>query len=229
MKAHLLVPVLAIAFAVIGLTVWVDTTAWPTMPVTRQASPPATPPTGLHGSPRCAAVSTKPDAAPGSSVRTTEAELFQAIVRLRTPQGPGGSLVVEVASLPIIPFRVPEDHGFLAALPADLKARVLSGASDCFQLTADRFPPNTRLLPLTEIRGVASGRTDWPGFRARFDGAKMWFAFSRALLGKDGRDAVVFYERQCDGLCGEAEWVWFTRSAADQPWKVAKEVWSWIS
>src|SRR6188768_398658 len=42
---------------------------------------------------------------------------------------------------------------------------------------------------------------------------------SPAVLSGDGRHAVVFYERTCPGRCGEAEWVWFTRTGADQPWR----------
>jgi hypothetical protein len=165
-----------------------------------------------------------------SDVRRTEADLYAAIVRLRMPDRASPPLVVEAVSIPAPPFFLRDDHGLLDALPQDLKARVVRGAPECLQLTSDRFPTGTRLVPLAEIRqGVTRGRADWPSFRARFDGAHMWFGFSRALLGVDGRNAVVFYERQCDGLCGEGEWVWFQRTSPSDPWRVMKEVWRWIS
>jgi len=58
---------------------------------------------------------------------------------------------------------------------------------------------------------------------------RMWFAFSRALISADRRDAVVFYERPCSARCGEAEWVSFHRETTLATWRVIKEAWNWIS
>lgn len=137
---------------------------------------------------------------------------------------------MEAVSIPILPMRVNRDQSLVDSVPEELKAGIRDGVSACFDQTADRFPPGTYLVPLGQIRqGVTKGRANWPSVAARFGGVHMWFAFSRALVTMDRRDAVVFYERQCDGLCGEAEWVWFHRDRLDEAWRITKEVWNWIS
>lgn len=199
--------------------------ASPAVPVVARARQSA-----FRGSPRCAVIAGQPTGPAAPDARRTESDLYAAIVTLRTAPRSLPVLVVESTSLPIPPLRLTDDQGFLDALPADLRSRVREGVPECGPLGADRFPDGTRLLSLAEIRGEpARGRADWPAFTARFEGVHMWFAFSRALVSGEGRDAVVFYERPCDGRCGEAEWVWFHRTGADQPWRVMKELWSWIS
>ena len=179
-------------------------------------------------SPRCAQISKTPDAPTGSDLRAIEVSLYAAIVQLRKGDQ-GGALVVESRSLPIPPLRVADDRGLMDQLPDELRTPVREGVPQCFDLSADRFPPGTRLVPVTEITQAGSVPADWPSIAARFDGARMWFAFSRALISADRRDAVVFYERPCTARCGEAEWVWFHRDSPTAPWRVIKEVWNWIS
>lgn len=202
------------------------------VPVGHFQNPATTPPVAassstMPGGARCITPSAS-DVSLHSDIREIEAALYQAIVRLRVGDQ-HQTLVVESLTLPMPSLRVSNDLGLMVALPTDLKAPVRDGVTTCFEMTADRFPPGARLVPLAEIRQGARGWADWASVAARFDGARMWFAFSRALISADRRDAVVFYIRPCTTRCGEAEWVWFHRESPAAPWRVMKEVWSWIS
>src|SRR5580765_4384197 len=192
--------------------------------VTISASP-------MPRSARCASASTRPDGPAASDARATEAELYLAIIKLRIGDRLPATLIVESRSIPIPRFRGRADQlGLIDGLPADLKQPVLDGLPDCVELTPDRFPAGAQLVPYVELRqGAGGGRADWASVAARFDGARMWFAVSRALISATRRDAVVFYERPCTARCGEAEWVWFHRDSPTAPWRVMKQVWSWIS
>jgi hypothetical protein len=85
-------------------------------------------------------------------------------------------------------------------------------------------------VPFEDIRGSKKIRNlaDWPSIAARFEGARMWFAFSRPILSADGRDALLYYDRPCHPGCGEGEWVWFHRDNREQAWRIMLEGWSWI-
>jgi len=220
-----LTPAVLVGALVVGLAWWVERPK-NLAAVTSLSQQVPTPSSGS----RCSALSSKADAPAGSDIRAIEAELYLAIVRLRTGPTLPNALLVEAASIPFTPMRTLGRPEVVAQLPSDLQTRAADGFPDCFLQTADRFPAAALLVPHAEIRqGVTRGRVDWTSVAARFGGVHMWFAFSRPILGADRRDAVVFYERQCDGRCGEAEWVWFERPSVDQPWKVMKEIWRWIS
>lgn len=221
---RVLIPAAIVGAFVVGLARWVERPADLAVVVSASHQVPSPPSVSL-----CSALSSKADAPVGSDVRTIEAELYLAIVRLRTGSSLPNALLVEAASIPFIPMRILGDPSATEQLPVELRVAARDGNADCFLQTADRFPPGTRLVPYADIRQGARGRADWPSVAARFDGAHMWFAFSRALITTDRRDAVVFYERPCYARCGEAEWVWFHREGASEGWQVMKQVWRWIS
>jgi hypothetical protein len=202
--------------------------ASPSIPSLVQQRPPSAPSLATPWFVRCAAVSTKADAPARSDARKIETDLYAAIFRLSNIQVDKESLVVEAVSIPMPPFDVRDDR-FLA-LPADLLAGLRRGISECFQLTPDRFPSRAHLVALEELQaGASHSRVDWPSFRRRFDSARMYFGFSRALVSTDARDAVVFYERDCEGTCGEGAWVWFQRVSAGYPWRLVAGATRWIS
>jgi hypothetical protein len=68
----------------------------------------------------------------------------------------------------------------------------------------------------------------WSKLAVRYNGARQWFAFSRARVNQTTGDAVVYYDRECHG-CGVGEWVWFHREALGEPWRIAGKQWSWIN
>ena len=44
------------------------------------------------------------------------------------------------------------------------------------------------------------------------------FAFSDALVTPDGLDALIYYEADCGGTCGEAGYAWMRRQSLRAPW-----------
>ena len=63
----------------------------------------------------------------------------------------------------------------------------------------------------------------WAAFK-RQHGADGWLAFSEALLTPDGLDALLYYEAECGGLCGESGYAWLHRDSVQSAWSIKKKI-----
>ena len=216
---HVAVPAVA-TLALVSGTLWLVQSGprvvdMPDQEAIRKASAPK--PKGARL--RCDPDELVADAPPGSAERRLEGELYRVIVSAYPRIRADSQLVVEQVSIPM-----PRVHGaewFKDWSPAAF-ALIAPGFFQCSALSADRFPPAAHLAPVSEIAG------DWNRLASRFNGARLWYAFSRARVKETTGDAVVYYDQQCRDGCGVGEWVWFHRDAIDAPWRIAGTRWSWI-
>ena len=97
------------------------------------------------------------------------------------------------------------------------------------RLDASLFPPGTRLVSAESVEAIFAGSgiqesgENWSAFGRQFR-AKGWLSFSVGLVSDDQLDALVYYQVQCGGLCGEGGYVWLRRDAVSSPWRIAKKI-----
>ena len=73
--------------------------------------------------------------------------------------------------------------------------------------------------------GVGRG---WDEFFRRYPQAKGYSSWSRISYGNDGRQALLYYEYHCGGLCGRGDLVLLARDDDDK-WHVRQVLNFWIS
>ena len=222
---HVIVPALATVTLVVGLLWvapgWRPVADMPDKAAIRKASTPK--PTRRL---RCDPDELVADAPPGSAERRIESELYRAIVEASPHARDPLQLVVEAVSIPMPGVPMPE--WFKDWSPAAF-ALIEHGFFQCSRLSADRFPQPAHLVPVGEIADHVSLTADaWASLASRYNGARQWFAFSRARVNETTGDAIVYYDRECHS-CGVGEWVWFHREAVGAPWRIAGKRWSWIN
>jgi hypothetical protein len=99
------------------------------------------------------------------------------------------------------------------------------------RLDASVLPTHTRLVRASAIEIIFTGpgvEESWSAFRTRVK-AQGWLAFSGVLVSGDQLNALVYYEARCGGLCGEGGHMWLRRDAVGSPWRLTKNIVSWMS
>ena len=92
------------------------------------------------------------------------------------------------------------------------------------------FPAGTRLSPQAGIDALFSAQNanGWPAFKRQY-GAEGWMSFSDVLFTPDRLDALVYYEANCGGLCGEGGYAWLHRDSDQSRWLLKKKIVSWMA
>lgn len=92
-------------------------------------------------------------------------------------------------------------------------------------LDVKSLPAGVRTVPAQATRAiVASGTGEaWEAFKRQYN-ANGWLAFSDPVFAPTGLDALVYYEAECGGLCGETGYAWLQRDSAQLGWRLKKKI-----
>ena len=91
------------------------------------------------------------------------------------------------------------------------------------------LPAGIRTVPSQATRAVlaaarASGTSAaWETFKREYN-ANGWLAFSDPVLDSAGLEALVYYEAECGGLCGETGYAWLHRDSLQSDWTLEKKI-----
>ena len=93
------------------------------------------------------------------------------------------------------------------------------------RLNPKSLPTGVRMAPAQATRTVMAHRTSeaWEVFKRQYN-ADGWLAFSYPVLTPAGLDALVYYEAECGGLCGETGYAWLHRDSAQSGWTLKKKI-----
>ena len=163
-------------------------------------------------------------------VRAASAAVYD-LVLLGTFHGtPGRRMVVKNRAVPMRPLRNSNAEWMKSfdGVPAELLARAAQPpAPGTTPFTARDFPEGTRLVDEAAIRTLFVTPDGQPGPAAVARDIAGWLALSDVLYTADGRDALVYYEGHCGGLCGEGGYIWVHRDDRTGNWRLARKVVGW--
>jgi hypothetical protein len=141
------------------------------------------------------------------------------------------TLVVWDSTLSFRPPENPTNPSWIAqydSLPRELVVELARISAQRASAARLELPRPVRLLSATEHRQIfREGPRGWPEFHRRFPSARAYFAFTPVVFGPGGRDALVYFEYHCGGLCGGGNLVWL--QSAEQSWRVRQRVEFWVS
>jgi hypothetical protein len=163
---------------------------------------------------------------------TEDAAVYAALLEEQYPGGVPPVVIVTDAAI-VMPALTGSSPGWQQdadAIPVELRraAERQSGALTRFDATM--FPRQVQLVPYGSVRALFDQGTEegWSAFRQAFH-VGHWLAFSSVLTTGDGRDALVYYEQRCGGLCGDGAFVWLQRKARRTPWVIRSRIITWVS
>jgi hypothetical protein len=154
------------------------------------------------------------------------AAVFRVIFKSTVP----ARLIVHPDSLvpPLIDLEDWNEH--FSRAPASLRTGVLASDSQRpVWLNPESFPAGTSFVTRQEIGALYRGNSleFRDALRARW-GTTSTSSFTRAFVSDDGRDAFVYFEHSCGGLCGEGTAVW-VRWTPVGVWLVMETQGFWVS
>jgi hypothetical protein len=164
----------------------------------------------------------------------SESDVYAALFRSTYPSlKPLSKMIVKDVAIPMPTLtgsavdwleqfeEVPAALRVAASQPAPTRARAFGAGS---------FPSGTRLVSDRAIQAlfVRGIEENWTLFRRQF-AAEGWVAFSEVIFADDGKDALVYYEGRCGGLCGEGGYVWLHREQPQSRWFIRKKILRWVS
>jgi hypothetical protein len=152
-------------------------------------------------------------------------EVYAAAVVALFPGGPPLATVIRREVIPIprlaesAAFGGVDSFGFRnqsASMWEDVPMALRRGltlrqSTDATPLTLAILPFTVRLAPGAEVEPTDS------------------LAFSKVLIARDSKEAVVYYERHCGNLCGTGAYLWLHRASPSTTWTLGKRIVVWMS
>ena len=170
----------------------------------------------------------------GLSQTGADTGLYAALLNDRYHAVPAARMVVQdtAVAMPVLQSSSSEWLKNFDDVPIELR-RLASRPSPTrvHRLDVSLFPSLTRFISTSTIDRIFAGggpHDNWSAFATEVK-AQGWMAFSDALLAGDQLNALVYYEANCGGLCGEGGYAWLRRDTVGSPWRVAKKIVSWMA
>ena len=116
------------------------------------------------------------------------------------------------------------------AMPRELMVRLGNVSATREPIASLALPLPVHRLTRTELREIfqLGPFGGWREFDRRYPRARGYSSFTRIVYPSDDRQALVYYEYHCGGLCGGGNLVLLTRGD-DRSWHVSKVLMLWIS
>lgn len=144
----------------------------------------------------------------------SEADVYAVVVRLsfhgfEPPQDKESLNVNSMsAAMPTIAGTSPQWRAHFDKFPEALRrAASLPSPTRQKRHNAGSFPSDARMVSDDQAKGLVR-----------------WLAVSEVLFTKDGLDALVWVEANCNGACGEYSYIWLHRQSQKDPWSEAGRV-----
>jgi hypothetical protein len=169
---------------------------------------------------------------PVAAQAALDVSVYQALLDRDYPNGLPSVIIVE-ATLTCMPAMTGLDRRWssdIEEIPRELRNAAARTPCRTLQLEATGLPEQTSVTSRADVDALfeAGIEEGWTAFRSNYR-TDRWYRWSHVLYANGQRDALVYSEYRCGGLCGEGAFVWLHRGSPQQPWAVRKRVLQWIS
>jgi hypothetical protein len=84
-----------------------------------------------------------------------------------------------------------------------------------------------QLVSAEKIGSILQDASDWPRYYTEYPGAQGHVAVSRVGFSRDGKQALLYVSNWCGGKCATGSYVVTEKQGS--AWKIAKEIFMWMS
>lgn len=164
----------------------------------------------------------------GAPQARTDSPLYAPLFVATYHGGPAVGFAVQDTSIamPTLRGRSPDWLRQFEDVPAALRvAASRAEPTTVGPVDPKSLPAGIKRVPAHATRAiVVRGSSDaLEAFKREHD-INGWLAVSDPLTDPSGLHALVYYEAECGGLCGEAGYVWLQRDSAQSPWRLKKKI-----
>ena len=160
------------------------------------------------------------------------AAVYDLVLRGTFHAVPGRRMVVKNSAIAMRPLAGSNEDWMkqFANMPHELRrAAARRHPARRAPFTTAELPKGTRLVDAAAVKSLFVSADGEPSPDAAARSISGWLALSEVIYTVDGRDALVYYEARCGGLCGEGGYVWARRAADTDQWRLGRKVISWLS